>query len=213
MRVIFILSICILFASCGKKKTIVITATNGATGERYVGLQYSVVSTLISATDGKSTKTVASGVLDVNGEASFQLRAKQGRTYAVRVVAPENNCYNENSTIFFGSPNDKNGHFDFVFAPCAYFKLNINNVNCQGATDYFKLYYMGRQVGGQGSGIVGALSKEGGGCYSFLASSFSSVPMGEMYWKWEVTKNSITNIYYDTIYLSPGEYKVYDINY
>jgi hypothetical protein len=86
-------------------------------------------------------------------------------------------------------------------------------VNCQGATDYFKLYYMGRQVGGQGSGIVGALSKEGGGCYSFLASSFSSVPMGEIYWKWEVTRNSITNIYYDTIYLSPGEYKVYDINY
>jgi hypothetical protein len=151
--------------------------------------------------------------LDANGEATETLYPIQGRTYAVRVVEPENSCYNKEITMYFGGANDKNGHFDFVFAPCAYFKLNINNVNCQGATDYFKLYYMGRQVGGQGSGIVGALSKEGGGCYSFLASSFSSVPMGEIYWKWEVTRNSITNIYYDTIYLSPGEYKVYDINY
>lgn len=212
MRILIILFAGLFIISCGKKRTIVITATNGATGERYAGLQYVVVSSTTTGS-GEKYKTEKSGFLNENGEATEIIREKQYRTYAVRVVEPENSCYNKEITMYFGGANDKDGHFDFVFAECAYLKLNINNVNCQGPTDYFKLYYMGRQVGGQGSGIVGAVSKEGGGCYSFLASDFSSVPMGEIYWRWHVTRNNITNIYYDTLYLSPGEYKVYDINY
>lgn len=208
MRVIFILSICLFFASCGKKRTIVITATNGATGERYVGLQYSVVSTLISATDGKSTKTVASGVLDVNGEASFQLRAKQGRTYAVRVVAPENNCYNENSTIFFGSPNDKNGHFDFVFAPCAYLTLSVNNINCQGASDKI-LFDMQPEYIPNYNNIT---PTEKLGCY---ANTFieSQVPFGSWKATWEVTRNGITTYHDSIFFIEKNEHYTFTINY
>jgi hypothetical protein len=72
---------------------------------------------------------------------------------------------------------------------------------------------MGRQVGGQGDNIVGALSREGEGCYQYESSSFSDVPMGGIYHRWEVTRSGNTETFYDTIYLQEGEQKVYEILY
>ncbi|WP_341907179.1 hypothetical protein [Fluviicola taffensis] len=213
MKILFTLSFfLLLLSSCGKDRSIKIKAINAATGQPYAGLEYRVASSRTAA-DGEKYRTEASGVLDSNGEALVNIKQKKGRTYSIRVVEPENTCYNKEITQYFDSPYDVDGTFTFEFAGCAYLKLSINNVNCQGANDDFKLYYMGRQVGGQGSNIVGALSLQGGGCFSYLGSDFSSVPMGNMYWKWEVTRNGITNTYHDTIYLISGEYKTYDINY
>jgi hypothetical protein len=119
------------FLSCGKKRTIHITATNAATGERYAGLTYYVVSSTTGA-NGEKYKTENSGVLNENGEVVVTLRDKPFRTYSVRVVEPPNTCYNKQITMYFGSPFDQNGHFDFEFAECAYMNLSINNVNCLG---------------------------------------------------------------------------------
>ncbi|MBI1836914.1 MAG: hypothetical protein HYR91_06570, partial [Flavobacteriia bacterium] len=157
-------------------------------------------------------KTEAHGTLDNNGEAVVELRQKN-RTYSVRVVEPANTCYNKQITQYFDSKYDVNGVFTFEFAECAYFKLDINNVNCSGPTDNFKLYYMGRQVADQGSNIVGALSLEGDGCFNYVGDSFSSVPIGKMMWKWVVTRNGNTTTFFDTINFLPEEYKVYHINY
>jgi hypothetical protein len=37
--------------------------------------------------------------------------------------------------------------------------------------------------------------------------------MGEIYYRWEVTRNGVTEEFHDTIYLEENEYKVYEINY
>lgn len=66
--IVFIMSL-LLFSSCGKKRTIVITATNAATGQRYAGLQYYIVSSR-TGSDGEKYKTEKSGVLNANGEAT-----------------------------------------------------------------------------------------------------------------------------------------------
>lgn len=207
MRLIIFLVLTLAIASCGKKRTIHITATNGATGVPYQGLRYSIVSSLIGMENGEGTKTVSSGILNENGEAIFTLRESTRRRYAVRVDEPDNCCYNKISTIFFDSPNDKNGHFDFVFAECAYLKQNITNINCQGGGDYMILYTKNHV------NSLGATGWEFLGCDGYVGDHFSSVPMGKYYFEWHVTRNSITNIYYDTIDLSPGEYRTYDINY
>ena len=206
MKIIVFLLLSLAVVSCGKKRTIHITATNGATGERYAGLQYYVVSST-STGAGEKYKTEKSGFLNENGEATEVIREKQFRTYAVRVVEPENSCYNKEITMYFGGANDKNGHFDFVFAECAYLKRNINNVNCQGGGDYMILYTKNHV------NSLGETGWEFFGCNGYVGDHFSSVPMGKYYFEWHVTRNSITNIYYDTIDLSPGEYRTYDINY
>ena len=207
MRVVFIvLMFFLVITSCGKKRTIVITAKNGATGQPYAGLEYYIVSST-TAGDGEKYKTEKSGVLNEQGEAIETIREKQSRTYSVRVVEPENSCYNKQITMYFGSPFDEDGHFNFVFAECAYLMQNVNNINCQGGGDYMILYTK-NQVNS-----LGVTGWEFFGCNGYVGNHYSNVPIGKYYFQWEVTRNNITNTYYDTIYLSPGEYRTYDINY
>ena len=212
MKIIFFTSLLILFAvvSCGKKQEIRISAINPANGEPWPGLHYSITQQKTGAFSEKE-KVIAEGFLDANGKAVEEVRMKNA-SYEVNIENPGNICYLNNASYTF-SKND--GNYDLVFemASCAYLKLKFENINCEGPGDNFKLYYLGRLVGGQGSGIVGALAKEGNGCYFYESSEYSDIPMGEIYYKWEVTRSGGTNIFYDTITLNAGEYKTYEINY
>ena len=195
MRIMFFLVLVDMIASCGKKRSIHITATNGATGEPYAGLQYFVVS---STTTGEKYKTEKSGFLNENGEATEIVREKQYRTYAVRVVEPENSCYNKEITMYFGGANDKNGHFDFVFAECAYLKLNINNINCQGGGDIMKFRSKYSYTDWEG------WSTDRLGCYSVISPYPFEVPAGWRVYEWRVNRNGVITDHLDSIYLNPG---------
>ena len=72
--VIVFFSLCLF--SCGKKRSIHITATNGATGEPYAGLQYFVVSSTTTG-GGEKYKTEKSGFLNENGEANSNIPFQQ----------------------------------------------------------------------------------------------------------------------------------------
>ncbi len=208
MRILlFILLGALLFSSCGKKCSIHITATNAATGERYAGLQYFIVSSTTSG-DGEKYKTEKSGFLNENGEASEIIREKQFRTYSVRVVEPENSCYNKSITMYFGSPNDEAGHFNFEFAECAYLTLSVNNINCQGSSDRM-LFDLQPTYIQDYSNIIPA---EKFGCYSntFIESQ---VPRGQWNATWEVTRNGTTT-YHDSIFMiNENEHYNFAINY
>lgn len=209
-KLFLILIIGTLFFSCKKERTFHITAKNAVTGEPYPGLSYNIERSWSGSFENKY-KTVGSGELDEKGEVYFTKRLHKNSSYSISVGSPENTCYFNSGSL---SPGDeKNFKAEFEFAECAYLKLKIENVNFQSSNDYLKLYYLGRQVGGQGGSIVGAIIREGEGDYSYVGSDFSSVPMGERYYKWEVTRNNVTNTYYDTIYLNAGEYRTYEINY
>ncbi|MCC6700234.1 MAG: hypothetical protein IT221_01850 [Fluviicola sp.] len=205
---LFLLVACLL-SSCGKERTIVITATNAITGERYPGLEYSVVSSRVGAVNGEGTKTVASGVLNANGEAVVELHEKRNRRYAVRVVEPANTCYNKQINMFFDSPFDENGHFNFEFAECAYLKFRYNNVNCIDANDHIEVTRVSNLSGYTGFNNPAIYN----GCQDYTMPNFVQVPMGYWFFTWEVTKNGITNNFSDTIFLSPNEQRFYEFNY
>lgn len=212
MKIVIILFLSFLVVSCGKKNQIKVTAKNAATGEGYADLGFRIFEVKPYTTPtGEVQELVYEGDFNANGEAVADIRLKN-RSYVITTVSPGPMCYINNTQYFFHRDDD-NLKFDFLFAPCAYLKLKIENVNCVGPDDNFKLYYMGRQVGGQGSNIVGALAREGDGCYQYESSSFSDVPMGEIYYRWEVTRNGVTEEFHDTIYLEESEQKVYEINY
>jgi len=214
MRILFLITFLTLATSCKKNHHVIhVKATNivTGTGAQYEGLKFSVVATTPGVFES-NYKNVYEGYLDANGEASFDLKMKNNKSYSLGIQLPENTCYFND--LYFSLKHDlKNQIVEVEFAPCAYLKLKVNNVNCEGPSDNFKLFYMGRLVGGQGDSIVGALSQEGNGCYSYEGVSFSDVPMGEIYYRWEVTRTSGTEIFYDTIYLDAGEYKTFEINY
>ncbi len=93
-------------------------------------------------------------------------------------------------------------------APCAHLKLKITNVNCEGINDTMVLY--------RKHAIADYYSNNGWlhvGCANWETNGYSDLPMGEIYYKWEVTRNGTTNTFYDTLYLNAGEYKTFEINY
>jgi hypothetical protein len=206
MRLLSILTVLLLLVACTKHREIKIIGRNAVTGQGYEGLQYEVVSSR-TGNDGEVYRSEALGNLNANGEAFVSIKQKNSRTYSIRLFGPSNMCYSNNVIQYFDSPYDVNGTFTFEFAECAYLKQNITNVNCQGTSDYMILK-TSNQVNS-----LGATGWEFFGCNGYVGDHFSEVPFGKYYFEWEVTRNNITNTYYDTIYLSPGEYKTYDINY
>ncbi|PWH84774.1 hypothetical protein [Brumimicrobium oceani] len=204
MKYLLIISLLVFF-SCKKERTFHITAKNAATGEPYPGLSYEIQRSWSGAFENKY-KSVGSGVLDANGEAFFTKRLHDNSSYSISVAPPPNTCYISDSDLHAGG--DKNFDAAFEFAECAYLKLKIKNVNCESPNDEMSLY-QGNQIGS----FNYTQPWEHNGCTFWESNGYSNIPMGEQYYKWEVTRNNITTTYYDTIYLNAGEYRTYEINY
>jgi len=188
--------------SCGKKRSIVITAKNPVTGQPYAGLSYYVVSSR-----GNGSRTEASGVLNENGEAAVTLRIKD-RSYNVRVVAPENTCYNKNITLSYNYPYDNNHVFSFEFAECAYLTLAVNNVDCQGSADRILFDLQPTYI----ENYTNIIPVEKFGCYNntFIESQ---IPYGPWSATWEVTKNGITTFHDSLFFIGQNEHYTFTINY
>ncbi|MDR0802086.1 hypothetical protein [Fluviicola sp.] len=197
MKVFMIMLLGITLLSCGKKRTIHITATNAATGMRYAGLEYRVYSSKTGMDGNEHYKTEASGTLNENGEAKVTVRDKSYRSYSVRVAEPPNSCYNKQITMFFDSPFDQNGHFNFEFAECAYMNLSINNINCQGGD---LMNFRSRQSYTEWQGWAG----DRVGCYSYLSPYSFQVPAGWRIYEWKVNRDGVITTHTDSIYLNAG---------
>src|SRR5690554_3841141 len=204
MKYLLIISL-LLFFSCKKKQTIHITAKNAVTGEPYAGLSYEIMRSWSGSFENKY-KSVGSGVLDANGEAFFTKRLHDNSSYSISVAPPPNACYISDSDLHAGG--DKNFDAAFEFAACAYRTLKINNVNCQGPNDLFKMdmklmYDMEYTAFG---------FPEKSGCYSNEFSN-EKVPAGKWFVEWWVTRSGSTDYFTDTIELIENQLFVYEINY
>ncbi len=205
-RLAILLLFGILLLSCGKKRSIQITAVNAVNGKPYADLEYTVGSS-VTKKDGEKHRTEASGVLDANGEVRLAVKVKPNRTYYVYVRAPSTSCYSKVGVIYFNSSNDKDGHFTFEFAPCAYIQNNIVNANCDGATDVFSMRdrFTYTEWSEWSPNITGCFSNTGG--------AYIQVPAGKRYFHWKVSRPSGTTERIDSIELLPGEYGELNINY
>ena len=206
MRLLVILLLGIALLSCGKERSIHIKAVNAVTGQPYAGLEYRIASSKTTG-DGEKYRTEASGILDANGEAVVNIKQEKGRTYSIRVVEPENTCYNKEITQYFDSPYDVNGTFTFEFAECAYMRQNIVNVNCEGPTDVFNIRDRFTYTDWSGWSIDLL------GCYSNTGGEYFKVPAGKRYFQWKVIRSSGTTEHIDSIELEPGQYGDLNINY
>ena len=211
MKIVMILFLSFLVVSCGKKNQIKVTAKNAATGEGFADLGFRIFEVKPYTTPtGEVQELVYEGNFNANGEAVADIRLKN-RSYVITSVSPGPMCYINNTQYFFHRDDD-NLKFDFLFAPCAYLKLKIENVNCEGGGDNFKLFFEGKQVPGN-EFLNGSLMSEHNGCVNLTSNDYISHPMGERYYRWEVTRSGITEEFHDTIYLEEGEQKVYEILY
>jgi hypothetical protein len=196
----------VLLASCSKERSLHISAKNADTGAPYPGLTYYVVEEK-TGNQGEEFTTVATGQLDSNGEKMVAVKIKKNRSYTIRVAEPPNWCYNKKVSYSYAIQDDSSPHFVFEFAECAYLKLNINNVNCQGTTD--TMNFRSRYSYSNWEGW----STDRTGCYIFNAADFIQVPQGWRIYNWMVKRGGVQTEFTDSVYLSSGAQVVFNMNY
>ncbi|MEX1193008.1 MAG: hypothetical protein WEA99_13655 [Brumimicrobium sp.] len=211
MKYFLILMLGSLFLfSCGKKRMIKVSAINPATGEGYAYLPFKVTSSK-SVFMETQYKTEYEGELDENGQAAFELRQKNSRSYSIATSTPNDDgslpCYINDASMSFSKPGT-NYNFQFEYAPCAYRTLKIENVNCEGVDDLFELDM--RLLYDEDHTVFSFSPKSG--CYSNQFNN-EKVPAGKWVVEWWVTRSSNTNHFTDTIYISKNESFTYEINY
>jgi|SRR5690554_34166 len=205
-----------LFYTCGKKRQVKIEGRvynpitqegisgaelwllkSGSITEYYGG--YERVTTVYTAADG-----------------SFKVDLKSAKAEILRLGDMHGEYYKigwyENGALLPSDLTVKKGktmHADFYAVPYGLIQLKVNNANCLDANDHFVLYAEGTQADDSKNGKM----IDEYGCYYYDPGGYTKVPMGERYYKYEVTRNSITQTFYDTIFIGEGEYKIYEINY
>lgn len=205
MKKLFFLLISLSLFACTKHREIKIIGRNAVTGEGYEGLQYEVVSSR-TGNDGEVYRSEALGNLNANGEAFVSIKQKNSRTYSIRLFGPSNSCYSNNVIQYFDSPYDVNGTFTFEFAECATLQRKVKNVNCVNSDDKIEIYI--------DNSVHSLLTAPWilNGCADYTTVP-TQVPVGNYTLHWIVTKNGVSNDYYDSFDLSENEYKLYEINY
>ncbi len=206
MKHLFFLLIRLSLFSCTKHREIKIIGRNAVTGQGYEGLQYEVVSSR-TGNDGEVYRSEATGNLNANGEAFVSIKQKNSRTYSIRLFGPSNSCYSNNVIQYFDSPYDVNGTFTFEFAECAYLNLHINNINCEGPGDI--LNFRSKQSYTEWQ----SWTSDRMGCISLNSLDYFEVPAGWRIYEWKVNRNGIITNFKDSIFLSPGGYGIFNMNY
>jgi hypothetical protein len=196
----------IIFTSCqDKEKLVHVKVINAVTNEGYSGLQFSIIGQREGVFESHY-KTEYEGVLNENGEALFDFKMKNSKSYRLFVEVPENNCY-YNDLTYVMKHDSSNMHAYFEFAPCSSLKFEINNVNCQGSSDSMrfrnKMSYSDWE----------SWSTDRSGCYAYTSENFFDVPMGWRIYEWEVNRSGVITNFIDSIYLDAGEYGTFVMEY
>ena len=215
-KALYILLVLLLF-SCNKKETLKISVKNVVTGEPVAGNNISIVE-IFKVSDGVSgskTKDFYSGQTNSEGVLFITEKFNKNRRYEIFVGKfPYKHCY-LNSMGHTWSVGE-NTDLKFEYAPCAYVKLIINNINCSGENDTLALF-RGNQLGTFNFDLPwvhkGCVYWESPGGPDGAPVGYSKVPMGALYYKWKVIRNSVTTVYEDTLLTNAGEFYTYEINY
>ena len=202
------LLISLFLFSCTKKETLRVSVKNVVTGEPVVGNTISIVE-IFNVSDGVSgskTKAFYSGKTNSEGVLFVTEKFNKNRRYKVKVGKfVEDVCYinKSNENWYVGA----NTEINFEYAPCAYLKLKIENVNCGGGDD--KMNFRSKSPYTE----WGGWSTDRLGCYFYQSSNFFETSMGYKIYEWKVERNGVLTFHKDSIYLAPGNEYVFELNY
>jgi hypothetical protein len=206
MKYLYLILLLFVLA-CKKEQTIHITAKNAATGKGYAGLGFVLRETKGYVTPtGEVQKKVYEGTLNAQGEAVFDYKLKNNRSYVLTTLVPEEELCYINNTSYTLSNLDDNYKFEFIFAGCAILQRKVKNTNCIDTNDKIEISI---------DNTVHSTTNNPwvlNGCADYTTTP-TEAPAGTYTLHWIVTKNNISTDYYDTFNLDVNVTKIHEINY
>ena len=188
----------IALVSCKKSILVSIQAQDYITGSgiAYAGMEYAVVEAWTPVLETKS-KIVATGFLDDNGHAAFDLKMKNNRKYILGVSQPDNICYG--GVVQHYLEHENNNNVEFKYLKCGYANIHRENVNCEGGTDEFRYVYYYTQdpdiyiyrgfISGPSTAYTWSYNFNAG-CYSYYGDKSILVPEGVYTLEWQASRPS-----------------------
>lgn len=214
MRLLIILSFCISLFSCRREENVEITVNgqvvNRITGQPIANAKVKLYNCENSSFYIGSCNTVSTVYTDINGRFTFQYTKNPARYYSCELnennYFPSDPDYNVVNRIELNSSAQQNITLNVI--PESKLWMKINNISCFNTNDNF-IIYRENQITNFNWGSPFELN----GCANYDDLDYADYPMGNYYFHWQVTKNSITQDYYDTLYLDAFQDTIYTINY
>jgi hypothetical protein len=100
----------------------------------------------------------------------------------------------------------KTMEMDFHLVPYGEYQIIVNNINCENLNDTIIINQQNQVNSFFDSDWI--LS----GCDGYT-TTFSKVPMGNIFISWTVIRNGISESFLDTVFLNDGAQLVYELNY
>ena len=196
--------------ACTKKNTVRISVKDAVTGKPIPGASI-YISEIFNVSDGVSgskTEKFYSGNTNSEGLLYVPKRFNNHRTYNIFASLDTANVCWQNSYGYLGTKDNFKKGFDFEFASCAYLRLSMHNVNCQGATDKITIDMQPSYIDNYDN--FQPLTENG--CYQndFIESK---VPSGNWDANWQVTRNGIVSNHDTTFFIPENGHYHLTINY
>ena len=197
--VLIILSVLVMLISCGKNwtKTVKGKVLNPVTGEGIANAR------VILQKEGSGVpsglKTVEAVYTDANG--NFEISSKKLKVNTAQVVLSLDDYYSigwkkDGNTYSTLSVKRGTNEADYWAVPYGQIKLDINNINCQGANDSMQFCSKHQMENDYSNYSTYRL-----GCYSYLSTTPSKVPMGYHYYRTKITRGGMITFVFDTIFV------------
>src|SRR5690554_5643618 len=204
---VFIIILSVVFMSCNRKTTLKGRVMNPITGEGIAGATISASKMTMELPGGY--KTVEQTTSDANGD--FLLKFKKS---ASNIGVSTGDYYNigwyQNGEIqpgyYLHVQKGKNMKADFYAVPYGSYRIVINNINCQGATDTI-IINQTNQVNSF-LGIDWTLT----GCSGYT-TAWDKVPMGTIHTKYTVIRGGISNTFEEDFEVYPNQQNEQTIDY
>ena len=201
----------LLFLSCKKENSkhwteVNIKANNYLTGEPITDVACGVFYSKAGFFLNVETIALHEGFTE-NGQYSFGFKAKKNGFYQAEAAIEYGKYYVINFSNYLYLDYGEVNNFQFDLVTYGYLNFDIKNTNCFDSSDQI-LVKRSSEIGYNGYSDVII-----DGCYEDSSAIFGKVPIGKWFIEWDVTKNSITNTFYDTIVLSQDEHRIYELDY
>jgi len=204
---VFIIILSVVFMSCNRKTTLKGRVMNPITGEGIAGATISASKTTMELPGGY--KTVEQTTSDANGDFVLEFK-KSASNIGVSTGDYYNIGWYQNGEIqpgyYLPVQKGKNMKADFYAVPYGSYRIVINNINCQGATDTI-IINQTNQVNSF-LGIDWTLT----GCSGYT-TAWDKVPMGTIHTKYTVIRGGISNTFEEDFEVYPNQQNEQIIGY
>ena len=217
LKIIFGLSLLFMLSTCtkfGKNVTVKGRVLNPLTGEGIPDVDVVLIRNTFGQLPG-GIKIIKSVTTDANGNFELSKFTLSHPTFQVNLSGKYYGIgwWKGNEYASFQELPAKIGKtmkMEYHAVPYGTMQIYYKNSACFDSNDQLKLYFDGAKYDNNVYSV--GFMTELFGCVDGLGDQVRTT-IGEKYFHWEVTKNGITNTYYDTIFINENQNTILNVVY